>query len=795
MTILICGASGLVGRELCKLLEKRNIDFIGTYNSNKIDKPNMFKIDFSDSKQIEDLFINNNITSCIFCIVERLTDICEKDWDKIKQTNIDLVHITSFISNKLNVKFIHLSTDYVFDGSIQPNYPDSLKNPLQNYGISKLISEYRVSSNCKDYCIIRTPVLYSALSKLHDNAVCLIGKNAMDLRKGKIYKEDNYSIRRPLYIEDLCKFVLECNNNNYIGIYHFFNPYNKYTKYEISQIIRKHLQIDNENIIPNNEKSSISSAPRPYDTQLIDDKVCINNYSFIEFEESIRNCFEKFKHPKISIENKNDFFFMIDLDGTVIDSNLAHYTAYSKVFEKRAISFLSFTEWNDLILTDNIDNYFKKIFKEEEECKIIKDEKISELEGQTITFTKNSDVFLRFLINNNVNFCIVTNTSKKTVDLFKRKLPLLNEINQWIYRDDCQYPKPDPQPYSIAIDRFYKNEKYKIGIEDSNVGLEALRNITNIIYIFKNGSLFLNNDCYLFDDYNSMFDDYYYSPILFSKIADLNITQFHNCNVNIDEINSKEKIIIYCLNSSMYLIRLNYYLDHIKKPFILITAMDDTTFPHEIDNNLFNKISEHQYFKHWFAINKVIENNDKYTTIPYGLDFWTLTVRSWFGEVIQDFYTQNLNLNNIAIKAPIFSKKISKIYGNFHLNITDTRHGGWRSKLKQIIPSEIIYFENKQLSRTKSWENMSKYAFVLSPFGNGFDCIRTYEALCLGCIPIIKDNPLNSIYYDLPVLIVNNWEDINESLLNSTLIEFENKKFNYDKLKMQYWINLIYSKF
>ena len=183
--ILICGASGLVGKELCNLLDNKHAKYIGTYNKNQINKPNMYQIDFSNPIIVEEFLTNHEITCCIFCIVERLTDVCENKWNEIKKTNIDLVHITSYLCNKLNIKFIHLSTDYVFDGSIQPNVPDSSKNPLQNYGISKLISEYRVIKNCKKYCIIRTPVLYSELSKINDNAVTLIGKNIMDLRNNK----------------------------------------------------------------------------------------------------------------------------------------------------------------------------------------------------------------------------------------------------------------------------------------------------------------------------------------------------------------------------------------------------------------------------------------------------------------------------------------------------------------------------------------------------------------------------------------------------------------------------------
>jgi dTDP-4-dehydrorhamnose reductase len=498
--ILICGASGLVGKEICRLLDDKQMNYIGTYNKNSIDKPNMYKVDFFNPKIVEEFLILHKIKYCIFSIVERLLDKCENNWNEIKKTNIDLVHITSYLCNKLNIKFIHLSTDYVFDGSNQPNLPESLKNPLQNYGISKLISEYRVLSNCSNYCIIRTPVLYSELSETHDNAVTLIGKNIMDLRNNK-KTEDNYCIRRPLYISDLCKFIYD-SIENYNGIYHFYNPYNKFTKYEICEKIGKYLDITIENIIPNNNKNE-GIAPRPYDTQLVDNKYDINKYSFINFDKSLENCFRKYKHPKITIENKKDLFICLDMDGTIIESKMANYNAYKKVFKKHKKDFLNIDEWINIINTDNIDNYLRKNFKEYE-INIIKKEKIELLREETVEFTKNSDIFLNFLIENKFNFCIVTNTNKKTVDIFKEKLPLLNKIKKWIYREDYKLPKPDPECYQLAKKKYYKNEKYILGFEDSMVGYKALKHHTDLIYIYENETIFKNNDGYLFDDYNNL---------------------------------------------------------------------------------------------------------------------------------------------------------------------------------------------------------------------------------------------------------------------------------------------------
>jgi hypothetical protein len=288
----------------------------------------------------------------------------------------------------------------------------------------------------------------------------------------------------------------------------------------------------------------------------------------------------------------------------------------------------------------------------------------------------------------------------------------------------------------------------------------------------------------------------YYSPILFSQIADLNLTHYHNSNIDMNLLNSKDRIIIFSVNNMGFLNRLMpFFFDNVKKPFIIITAMEDTQLPREIDTEFMNKLTSNLCFKHWFAINKTTQDNSHFTSIPYGLNYWTLMYANYFGEPIQNVHVQNLNLEKVINSSQHFTNRIPKIYANFHLNLTDARNGGDRLKIQTIIPTNIIFYEPCSLPRTQSWKNCSNYSFVVSPFGHGFDCIRTFEALCLGCIVIMKKSFLDIIYEGLPVLLVNEWSDINETLLNETLIAFSKKTFNYDKLKMDYWINFVNSRF
>ena len=107
------------------------------------------------------------------------------------------------------------------------------------------------------------------------------------------------------------------------------------------------------------------------------------------------------------------------------------------------------------------------------------------------------------------------------------------------------------------------------------------------------------------------------------------------------------------------------------------------------------------------------------------------------------------------------------------------------------IPKNLLVINNAFVPRTTNWLNIKKFTFVLSPFGNGMDCHRTWEALSLGSIPIIKGNGFSKMFEDLPVLVVDNWEQITEELLHQTIELFKTKQFNYEKLKLSYWKNMI----
>lgn len=111
------------------------------------------------------------------------------------------------------------------------------------------------------------------------------------------------------------------------------------------------------------------------------------------------------------------------------------------------------------------------------------------------------------------------------------------------------------------------------------------------------------------------------------------------------------------------------------------------------------------------------------------------------------------------------------------------------------------YFSNFYWCKKSGPKNSEGYLkdlcqskFTLSPRGNGLDCHRTWEALLMGSIPIVKTSNLDSMFTDLPVLIVHDWEDVTEEFLLTQYKILQKKTYNMKKIYINYWLECIKSK-
>jgi hypothetical protein len=250
------------------------------------------------------------------------------------------------------------------------------------------------------------------------------------------------------------------------------------------------------------------------------------------------------------------------------------------------------------------------------------------------------------------------------------------------------------------------------------------------------------------------------------------------------------------------------------KPYVIITGMDDFTFPHEVVGSFFitASLSASPLFRRWFATNCLDRNllPNKITPIPYGIDYWTLSARkSWTNTPMSSAYTQDRHLSRLRASAIHFSKRgaatataAPRIYINFQFNL-DGNGNSERLLAYNTIPRDLMSIQETPINRYDTWGAYTQHVFVASPRGNGLDTIRTWEALMLGCIVIVRRIPgegegicvLEELYRDLPVVIIDNWFSITRDFLDQILSEYAQRTFRYEKLGMPYWIERIEAAF
>jgi hypothetical protein len=226
-------------------------------------------------------------------------------------------------------------------------------------------------------------------------------------------------------------------------------------------------------------------------------------------------------------------------------------------------------------------------------------------------------------------------------------------------------------------------------------------------------------------------------------------------------------------------------------PFVLVINGCDLDFPTQYfdkEESFVNFIA-HSKVKHVFAQNCVIRH-PKVSKLPIGLDYHTLanSANSW--GPCQSPMEQERALLSLSRKAKPFWERLPLCYSNFHFFFGPS-HGHDRRDAMSQIPKDLVFYEPTRQPRLSSWTRQTEYAFVLSPHGNGLDCHRTWEALNLGCIPIVKSSPIDELYAELPVLIVDSWSNLSKELLMVTIDKFKTHSFDMNKLTLDYWKRLI----
>lgn len=250
---------------------------------------------------------------------------------------------------------------------------------------------------------------------------------------------------------------------------------------------------------------------------------------------------------------------------------------------------------------------------------------------------------------------------------------------------------------------------------------------------------------------------------------------------------------IYVCSDAMATFVAEKCIDRIPYRFILVTGDSDACMPKDAfagNKEALKTFLDHPRLIHWYSQNCVLHVHPKLTAIPIGLDYHTLTKpgghHAW--GPTQTPAEQEAALLHIQTRE---ERKV-QCYANFHFAVRGRYAKERQQALDQVDPS-LVFYEPTMVPRLDSWQHMAEYAFVLSPAGNGLDCHRTWEALALGCIPIVRRLLIETVFDDLPVLVVNEWSDVTPALLRDTLAAFQTRTFRREKLSLRYWLDTVRS--
>lgn len=300
-TILITGSNGLLGQKLIYALLERNHkgadwNIIATargenrlkvregytYRSLDITQPNEIRTVFSEV--MPDVVINTAAMTNV--------DICESKREEAQLLNATSVKYMTDVLDDLrdndpiiNTHFIHLSTDFIFDGANGPYREEDVPNPLSHYAATKLEGEEITKASRARWSIIRTIIVYGIADDMSRSNLVLWAKGALE--KGQKINVVDDQFRSPTLAEDLAEGCILCAEQGAEGIFNISGE-KTYSILELVHMVAEFWKLDKSLIVPVKSETINQPAKRPPRTGFIIDKAKqILGYKPRTFEEGL----------------------------------------------------------------------------------------------------------------------------------------------------------------------------------------------------------------------------------------------------------------------------------------------------------------------------------------------------------------------------------------------------------------------------------------------------------------------------------------------------------------------------
>lgn len=262
--IWLIGNKGMLGTDVEHLLREKQIEYIAS------DK----EVDITDEKVLRNYVKDKEISWIINCSAYTAVDKAEDERELAFMLNSDGVLNNARLAKIKNARLIHLSTDYIFDGSKKDAYTEEdIPNPVGVYGKSKLEGERNIIKTIQQYFIIRIAWLYGQNGNNFVHTMLRLFSEKNEVR----VVQDQWG--SPTYTKDVAAIIVRLitDNSDRFGIYNYTNE-SRTNWYEFALMIyslakKKGLISKEVKILPITTEEYPTKAVRPKNTYLSKDKI------------------------------------------------------------------------------------------------------------------------------------------------------------------------------------------------------------------------------------------------------------------------------------------------------------------------------------------------------------------------------------------------------------------------------------------------------------------------------------------------------------------------------------------
>ncbi|HET9487738.1 MAG TPA: SDR family oxidoreductase [Chryseosolibacter sp.] len=273
MRILVTGSNGLLGQKLTQLLQQdKDVDLIATARGKSaltIARGEYHVLDISNRHEVEGVLRLTKPDVIINTAAMTQVDDCELEREACWKANVTAVEHLVRTCAALHIHLVHVSTDFIFDGSHGPLDENAIPAPVNYYGESKLAAEKVIQNSDISWAILRTVLVFGITNDMSRSNIVLWVKKSLEQKKNIQVVNDQW--RTPTLAEDLAKGCYLAAKKRARGIYNisgkdFLSPY------DIAIRTADFFKLDKSLIKATDSKQFVQPAKRPLTTGFVIDK-------------------------------------------------------------------------------------------------------------------------------------------------------------------------------------------------------------------------------------------------------------------------------------------------------------------------------------------------------------------------------------------------------------------------------------------------------------------------------------------------------------------------------------------